>query len=221
MADKKVTRAAMKNEDKEMSSDLQKLLFSESFLDRFSDMVSKKVNDSFAAIIEGINTKIDILQNRIMSLETANLEMKELMDKYEQYSRRNNVRLHGIKENEAEACTDQIVIQFFKEKLKTDVPISTIDRSHRVGPKNSQKPRSILIKLTDYHVKSALLRGRSLLKNSGYRITEDLTSARSKLLREAIDKWGAKNVWTNDGRIFIKKDGTVHKVENKRQLSVL
>lgn len=119
------------------------------FLDRFSDMVSKKVNDNFAAAIEAINNKVSELNTRIDVLEQQNRGIKNLLDKHEQYSRRN---IH-------------------------------------------------------------------LLKNSNFRITEDLTFARASLLRRAIPKWGNnKSVRTADGRICFKINGIVHKVETEQQL---
>lgn len=111
--------------------------------------------------------------------------------------------------------------QLFSENLTLTVPISEIDRSHRTGKRNLEKPRSIIIKFVNYHVRKNVLHNRGLLKNTGIRITEDLTFARSQLLRKAVAKWGVRNVWTIDGKIFMKINGKVHVIESASQLEQL
>lgn len=140
------------------------------FLDRLSDLVSKKVNDNFTAAIEAINNKISEIHVKIDILKQQNLRFKNLLDKHEQYSRRNNLRLHGIPENEQEKGTDEMVVNFFKDKLKMEVPVSALDRSHPSGRGNTGKPRSILIKFIDYHMRNNILRNRYLLKNTNFSI---------------------------------------------------
>ena len=55
-------------------------------------------------------------------------------DDLEQYSRRNNIRIVGIPE-EAEESTDEITIDFMKQKLVVELKENDICRSHRVGRK--------------------------------------------------------------------------------------
>lgn len=220
MAEKKVTRAMAKvSEEKDSTGELQKLLFSEEFLNRFSDLVSKKGSDNFAVTIEAINVNIENLQSKVTLLENENTEMKKLIDRQEQYSRRNNIRLHGLAETENERSTDDIVVKLIREKLKLDITVAAIDRSHRIGRKSegTGKPRQIIVKFIDYHVQNAIIRSKKMLKNTKITITEDLTSTRAALLRTSMSNWGKKNVWTSDGRIFIKYQGSVHKIETEQQ----
>ena len=53
--------------------------------------------------------------------------MDRSLDCHEQYSRRNCLLIHGVKENEKEH-TDEIVIEFFKKKWKKNYqPMTQID----------------------------------------------------------------------------------------------
>ena len=61
------------------------------------------------------------------------LELKD--DDIEQYTRRQNFRISGIKENEDEN-TDSIVVNFVQNTMKIDLDIRDIDRSHRMGRPN-------------------------------------------------------------------------------------
>lgn len=63
MTEKMLTRTTAKSDE---ICELQKLLFSEAFLNRLSELVSKKVNDKFSDIIETINTKFEDLQSKFL-----------------------------------------------------------------------------------------------------------------------------------------------------------
>lgn len=57
-------------------------------------------------------------------------------DDSEQYSRRNNIRIVGVPER-AEKSTDEITIDFMKQKLGAEFKENDICRSHRVGRKKT------------------------------------------------------------------------------------
>ena len=63
--------------------------------------------------------------------------MDRSLDRHEQYSRRNCLLIHGVKENKKED-TDEVVIEFFEKEMKEKLSANDIDRSHRLG-KNKLK----------------------------------------------------------------------------------
>ena len=78
-------------------------------------------------------------------LETKLTKAVALIDDQQQYSRRNCLLFHGVKEESSED-TDNIVTKICAEKLRLEVDKSMIDGSHRIGPKNKdQKPRPIIV----------------------------------------------------------------------------
>nr|CAH7719785.1 unnamed protein product [Callosobruchus chinensis]CAH7738925.1 unnamed protein product [Callosobruchus chinensis] len=50
-----------------------------------------------------------------------------------------------------------------------------------------------------------------MLKGSQIVMKEDLTVERMKIVKEASEKYGFKNVWTFNGNIFVKTDNKVEK----------
>ena len=68
------------------------------------------------------------------------------MDRHEQYSRRNYLLIHGVKENEKED-TEEVVISIFEKEMQEKVSANDIDRSHLLGRKHTaSRPLPIIIK---------------------------------------------------------------------------
>lgn len=105
------------------------------------------------------------------------------LDQLQQYSRRNNIRILGIKESPNEN-TDQLVCQIARS-IGVDLAPTDLDRSHRVsrrpqeGPiqdpqgnrsfanatrSSDSRPRAIIAKMMSYKSKEALIRNRRKLK---------------------------------------------------------
>ena len=136
------------------------------------------------------------------------------MDELEQYSRRNCLILTGIKEDSdpGREDTDEIILNIRNHKLGIDITSACLDRTHRLGRKNSlesskPKPRTIIAKFTNYHDRSDVFRNKAKLKQPGIVIYENLTSRRLSLLNAAKEILGVRNAWSLDGKIVAVKDG--------------
>jgi hypothetical protein len=80
----------------------------------------------------------------------------------EQYSRRCNIRIHGIPEEESENCYE-VVLDLFRKDILCEVNESEIDRTHRVGKRQAgYKPRAIIVKFKVMKSKT-ILKGKPLL----------------------------------------------------------
>ena len=68
------------------------------------------------------------------------------MERQEQYSRRNCILIHGLKEEKNESA-DERVLKLFREELNEDVLVD-LDRTHRIEKKrdSSSKPRPVIAK---------------------------------------------------------------------------
>ena len=92
------------------------------------------------AVLQGVsndNSKLGYpifseLKNEVKSLNEKVETMDRSLDRHEQYSRRNCLLIHGVKENEKED-TDEVVIEFFEKEMKEKLSANDIDRSHRLG----------------------------------------------------------------------------------------
>ena len=84
-------------------------------------------------------------KNEVKTLNEKIGAMDRSLDCHEQYSRRNCLLIHGVKENEKED-TDEIVIEIFEKEMQEKVAVNDIDRSHRLCKKHTgSRPRPIII----------------------------------------------------------------------------
>ena len=126
----------------------------------------------------------------------------------EQYSRRNSILVHGLPEAKGED-TDSLVIKIMKGKMGLDISSADIDRNHRLGvpPKQSGKVRPVVVKFVRYNDQKKIYTNKKLLKEIKVSITESLTAHHVAKLKEAKEKIGLENVWSNDSRILYKDNG--------------
>ena len=105
-------------------------------------------------------------------LESKVADMEALIDRQNQYSRRNCLRLSGVSETQGEN-TDTTVTKILSA-IGANISIDEIDRSHRLGkprksPSSSQAqsrnplPRDIIIKFTSYRARQKVYMLRSKL----------------------------------------------------------
>ena len=77
---------------------------------------------------------IATLQNELMSASMKVEDLETKMERQEQYSRRNCILIHGLKEENNES-TDDRVLTLFREVLNEEVLLADLDRTHRIGKK--------------------------------------------------------------------------------------
>ena len=128
--------------------------------------------------------------------------LNKVIDRQEQYSRRNCILLHGVKESEYD--TDTVVTETLNELLQEKLTDIDIDRSHRIGRlKKGKQSRPIIIKFARYNIRNIVFKKKKKLKDTGVSITESLTQKRMQMLTKARNEFLFKNVWTQDGKMFI------------------
>lgn len=195
-------------------------------------MIKVAVREAFDSFKQELTDGVVLaLKDEIMTLRNENSllkdrvsELEHAADSAEQYSRRNNLRISGISETEAEV-TDEIVINM-AAALGVELSINEIDRSHRVGGRIAHKTRAIIVKFTSYRSRNKVYRARAGAKTKpnycGVYINEDLTKQRNSLLYESRKLAKAKRVlgaWSSDGTVLIKDlSSRLHRVTSIRDL---
>ena len=82
-------------------------------------------------------------------------KLERIVDREEQYSRRNCLLQHSIAESEREN-TDDLVLETLNKKLHVELTLSDLDTSHRIGQKaSSNKPRAV-IELVRYNTRKKI-----------------------------------------------------------------
>ena len=217
---------------------VKELLEEEEFMTAIKEVISAAIDEKLAdlqarleqqdGVVHDIQCKLDTNQKHIKELESrlesSSNNIRKLffdVNKQEQYSRRNCVRVHGLKER-ADENTDSLVCQMAKEHLGYDLQPHHIDRSHRIGKQRNPRdsggpvpPRPVIVKLTSYKYRQTLIARRKSLKNTGMGIQEDLTEYNSKLLKEAQQHVKVQAAWSVDGRIFVILHGSGQRTQKK------
>ena len=111
-------------------------------------------------------TNFGVKKNEVKYLNEKVETVDRSLDCHEQYSRRNCLLIHGVKENEKED-TDKVVIEFFEKEMKEKLSANDIDRSHRLGKKQTgSRPRPIIIKFSSYNILNVIFRKKILKGNT-------------------------------------------------------
>ena len=80
--------------------------------------------------------QISVLKNEVKYLNEKIETIDRSLYCHEQYSRRNFLYIHSLKENE-EKDTDKVVIEFFEKEIKEKLSANDRERSHRLGKKTN------------------------------------------------------------------------------------
>ena len=97
------------------------------------------INERFVEFekeIKKINKEIRSFRKESRYLTKRIEEIDAVLDRQEQYSRRNCILIHGIDEIERED-TNELSIKVIEKHMNQETKAENIDRSHRLGnPKN-------------------------------------------------------------------------------------
>lgn len=185
-----------------IAASLLKLSENEEFINSIVEQVTTAVQEVFSKKISALNSELNKLKQENRNLKEACVNYENKVDDLEQYTRRNNIRIFGLPESKAE-CIEDSVENLFRDKLNVNIPVCDIDRCHRLGKPNNNSARPVIVKFISYRVRQKVFQEKKKLKDSGITIREDLTKPRLSLLKEAVEKYSYKNVWTMDGRITV------------------
>lgn len=169
--------------------------------------------------IEEKDATIKRLEHRIRQLQIKD-------DEQEQYSRRECLRFGGLREEELENV-DEKIVKICNEKLNISPPITKEDiaRSHRIGKRNGNAPRQVIVKFNSYRIRAGVYKKKKALAGTPVSVNEDLTRERAKLLyraREAKRAGKIKGCWSYDGRIGLEDTmSKIHTIVTREQLDKL
>ena len=146
-----------------------------------------------------INEKVQSLEKELSSTKedvrviqttepTWALEIRRKLVDLEDRSRRNNLRILGIKKDPRESweeCENKIY-DLLEEKLEMGKSNITIERAHRVGEKSNDKEMAIVVQFLFYKDKINILRNCKKLKGTKISIFEDFSREIMQIRKE---KW--------------------------------
>ena len=137
-----------------------------------------------------------LYKSKVKIYDSSDVLTKKCIE-LEDRSRRNNIRISGVKENEKESWDD------CKEKVNNvlennlNVKDVKIERAHRVGKKRSDKPRTIVCKLLSYSDKERVLAKLGTLKGTDIYINEDFSEETMQIRQELFKQ---RNLLRDNGK---------------------
>ena len=168
--------------------------------------------------------KVTIMQEKYEVLEKKYKEIEEKLNKQEQTAQKNNIIIDGLEENQK--TPRQNVKELF-QKIGQEVPDSDIEEVFRLGKKEKDKMRKIIVKFSNRHAKDCIYKARTKLKGEHFNnqtvyFNEDLPHKTQELFfktRKLAKDNRLKAAWTYNGQIYIKKgekDTPVHIADNEK-----
>ena len=121
-----------------------------------------------------------LLQEQVMSLKHANLQMQNSKEELEQYGRWLCLRINGVPVESDETSDD--VLKYVKEMFdvgELDIPDTVTDRAHWVGPeysdyKTKKKCKAIIVRFTMFTLRGLVYRvKREIRNNNGLYFTKE------------------------------------------------
>ena len=160
--------------------------------------------------IVALKSTIEIQGNVIEKLAADNKrlnkklnDIEQTVDNNEQHDRNINLILRGVPEEKDEDTT-KTFINKLNEHLPVKLVTKDVTRSHRLGRKIDNKSRPIIARFAIEEKKMEVFRSKRHLKGKGISLAENLTKSRVEIYKAAIAAHGHKNVWTWEGRVFLK-----------------
>ena len=168
----------------------------------FDKMFKKYVDEALSSIKRSVEAENE---KTIQALTKQNTLLKYELDRQEQYSRRETIRVTGVPETADEDVEESLM------KVLTDIGCEVnkghISVIHRSGKKlqGSGKPRPILVKFVSRKAKASVMKKRANLKGTMHKnifLNDDLTRLRSRMLSLAKQQEGVERVGTTpEGKI--------------------
>nr|CAI5866974.1 unnamed protein product [Callosobruchus analis] len=174
------------------------------------DKISEKLQ-SMEQKLDGLVASVQKIQSEVEANHKSVSELEDRIAILEDSGRKNTLRLDGIAETPQENLI-KVTLTLINDKLGIKCTEDDLNDVYRLGRPNSSKPRTVIVKFISFLKKFAIYKSKSLLKNTGIYINEDLGKPKYEAFKSTRIRYGAKNVWTINGRIYFK---------NNRNISIL
>lgn len=215
-----VTRDVKEQIEKSVNQAIIISLQNDEIIKTISKAVSQAVIQTFEKKLNELEESVASLKIEINNIKRENInKLKQLeeyvadnnriksfdvqrLDQIDQGNRSTGLRIFNMDEKPAEETKTEL-IKLINTKMDINIKPDDIEACFRVGTKKKQERRGIYLKLSSLPIKQIIYANKKMLKGTGIVIKEDLTKARLDLVNQIAEKIGLKNVWTQNGKIFV------------------
>ena len=161
------------------------------------------------------------LEKSVRKVERVANKARVKANRNEQYSRKTNVKLHGVEDVKLESGqvldTQRSVRHILRKAVNVEVADSEIIACHRI-PGGSGSIRPILLKVRNTEVKSRIMRKRADFKKAkkGYKLSDDVTKDNADLITNLLKQDHVEQAWFFNCNVYAKLKDTDGKKEVPR-----
>ena len=121
-------------------------------------------------------------------LDNDKKQLKQKNIELEDRNRRNNLRIDVIKESNKETSEEskKKLKEMIRNKLEVKDNIK-IERVHRVGPKDKEHTRTVVLKLMNYSYKEKIQKNIKILQRTKIYIINDYSEETTKMRKQLFD----------------------------------
>lgn len=149
-------------------------------------------------------------QDRVLNTLQNDLAI-QLVD-LEQRMRKNRIRFFGLPEIPNEH-TKFLVMQIVRQTLHFTIVYEDLDACYRCGIASSSRPRSIVAEFINDHMRTRILKSKTVLMRNGIFVEEELCKELLRVKKQAIRKFGVTHVKVQDSCIEVTAaDGVTRKI---------
>ena len=183
-----------------------------------SDVDSLNVdNDRLRGIVQKQNHEIENMKKTVKMSQKVALDSKARSNRNEQYSRKTNIKIHGLDDvrlpNGRYQGTQTTVKEVLKAVAKVTVTDADIIACHRIpGGKSSVRP--ILLKVKNTDIKSRIMRNRKAFRESkdkrlskDARLSDDVTKDNGDLIQKLNQHESVVSAWFFNCSVYAKLTG--------------
>lgn len=198
---------------------------------KFAEMIDMKVNEKtvdlqnrldFTVYENGeIKDRLDKVEKELKDCQEQILDERSIVQAAmqksnynEQFSRKNNVKVMGIQVlgEESEQELTERVITLIWAKTQVNIDPAEIVAIHRIPSKYDPPP--VLMKLKNNSVKTRLMKQRKIMKETGYKLVDDVTKLNTGLISRLMLHTNIDSAWFFNGAIYGKTTkGKRHKFD--------
>ena len=170
----------------------------------------QKQNDQLSKDIKEYDEALNRMYNQLQETEEIAKSASARANYNEQYSRKNNIKMHGIPENKGEQLLE--VVNEILTEVGVAIEENEVMAIHRI-PGQKDRPRPILVKLRNNEAKSKVMRKRTAIKslstngNTGVKITDDVTRQNTELISRLLMDERITAAWYFNGSIYGQNGG--------------
>ena len=170
---------------------------------------------------EEINAENKRLKTELLNATNELNVHKEVLNNVEQYSRRDCLEIRGIpiEDRQHSENTNEITVKV-GNALGVEMDMQDISTSHRLPAYSDKYPPAIIVKFVRRDLRDQFYRARKELRGKnandmGFHsdnrvyIVESLTPKNKDLFKKCLEakrEMGFKFIWTNSGKILLRKD---------------